>query len=157
MSAVRLEMWGVSRLSRYNWFGNIWSSSGDVMVRKRWKIMRNTILLLFSHYLQYLDSMKMRGIFSPIKLVWVLSEFFLWIYGPKTSEKHEKYKFTVVLALFTKFDSRQKLWNFQPESIKLVWDDLGLFRWSYGPKTLKKHEKPNFTVVLALFTKFSIF
>ena len=63
-----------------------------------------------------------------IKLVWVLSEFFLWSYGPKTSEKHEKYKFTVVLALFTKFDSRQKLWNFQPESIKLVWDDLELFR-----------------------------
>ena len=62
-----------------------------------------------------------------IKLVWVLSEFFLWSYGPKTSEKHEKYKFTVVLALFTKFDSRQKLWNFQPESIKLVWDDLELF------------------------------
>ena len=113
------------------------------------------VLALFTKFESH---QKLRNIQSEsIKLVWGVLELFWRSYGPETLKKHEKCKFTVVLTVFMKFESRQKLRNIQPESIKLIWDDSELFRWSYGPETFPKTRKRDFTVLLALFAKFCYF
>ena len=132
----------------------LWSY-GPKTLKNTQKCNFTVILALFSKFELHYNMRKIQS--ESMKLVRGDLEVFRWSYGPETSKKHEKCDFTVVLALFTKFDSFQKLRNFQPESIKFIWDDSELFRWSYGPETFQKTRKCDFTVVLALFTDFWIF
>ena len=55
-------------------------------------------------------------------------------------EKTQKTNFTVVLLLFMIFWFLEKNEKKILEAIKVDWGDSELFRWSYGPKTLKNHE-----------------
>ena len=55
----------------------------------------------------------------------------------KNGQKHQKRNFTVILALFLKFEFHHNVRKIQPESIKLVRGHLQVFWWSYGPKCPK--------------------
>ena len=90
--------------------------------------MKNTNLLLFSHYLPNLDSAKMCGISSRVDKSDLGSfrvlPMELW---SKNGQKHQKRNFTVILALFLKFEFHHNVRKIQPESIKLVRGHLQVF------------------------------